>query len=340
MKYKKLIISATATLTLLAAAVSAAYAFELLNPPRKWFQGVDGGPNDLPVLFLINENGEESVADDDNGVTACMDATQWWEDELKNNADLVTLGTTSLNVVALDGMNITSFNDPARIVRNALAVSVVGWYDGGQSETVNGISFSRYVESDVSFSKKISFTTAAIGGCSKEYDIQAIQAQEIGHSLGLGHSANSATIMYGSIGACVFKTMQPDDHDGINTIYNPGFGGGDPCTPSKAVLTQHSCSNPSRGRNCLVITIGVSDDCGDAVGGASVTVSLVGLEAGDILTGTANTNGSGTVSFALRCRDAASTTYESTVVDILGGPAWDENDPENAANPIECVISR
>ena len=79
--------------------LTSAYAFELLNPPRKWFQGI-GGPNDLPVSFLINEGGEESVADGDDGVTACMAATQWWEDELENGLDLLTTGTTPLNTVS------------------------------------------------------------------------------------------------------------------------------------------------------------------------------------------------------------------------------------------------
>lgn len=341
MRPKTILLATLMAFTVLGAVFSSAYAFDLLDPPRKWFQGVGGGPNDLPVTFLINENGEESVADGDNGVTACIEATQWWEDELENTLDLLTLGTTSVNAVGRDGLNVVSFNDPARIVRNALAVSVVGWYDAGQTETVNGIEFGRFEESDVSFSKKYDFTTSAIGNCNKQFDIQAIQAQEIGHSLGLGHSAVSAAVMFGSIGSCVFKTIQPDDHDAINTVYNPDFGGAAPCTPTKALLTEHSCSSPRRGRNCLVITAGVSNDCGNAVSGTSVTVQLVGQEAGDILSGTANTNGSGTVSFGLRCRDAASTTYVSTVMPINGSLPWDPSDPLNTANlTITCEITR
>lgn len=329
------------TLASLGIALSTAYAFELISPERKWFQGIGGGPSDLPVQFLINQDGEDSVADGDNGVTACIEATQWWEDELENNINLHSVGTTSLNTVGNDGVNVTSFNDPAKIVRNALAVSVIGFYDSGQSETVNGISFGRFIDSDVSFSKRQDFTTSAIGNCSNSFDIQAIQAQEIGHSLGLAHSATGSAIMFGNIGTCVFKTMQPDDHDGINTMYNPGFGGGGgSCTPAESRLTGHSCSSPSRGRNCLVVDVAVTDDCGNPVGGAAVTVQLSGQEAGDILSGTADTNGSGQVSFALRCRDAASTTYISTILSIGSSLPWDANDPASAPNPITCVITR
>ena len=332
MKNDKMHIARMLLVAAITITFTSAYAFELLNPPRKWFQGVSDGPNDLPVEFLVNEDGEESVADGDNGVTAVLEAIQRWEDEMENSLDLLFTGTTSLNVVARDGMNITSFNDPARIVRGALAISIVGWYDSGQSETVNGISFGRYLESDVSFSKRKKFTTSAIGSCSGSYDIQAIQAQEIGHSLGLGHSANGAAIMFGSIGKCVFKTMHSDDHNGINTIYNPGFSGGGGCTAIEALLVGHSCAAPRRGRNCLTITIDVNDDCGNAVAGASVTVQLVGVEVEQVLTGTANTDSSGSITFALRCKDAKSTNYISTVLSINGNLPWDPNDPDNSAS--------
>ena len=70
------------TRMLLVAAITitftSAYAFELLNPPRKWFQGV-GNLHDRPVLFLVNEYGEESVADGDTAAhrgPAARDATR------------------------------------------------------------------------------------------------------------------------------------------------------------------------------------------------------------------------------------------------------------------------
>lgn len=328
------------------ATVATAFSFELISPPRKWFQGVNGGPSDLPVTFLINQAGEESVADADNGVTAAAQATEWWEGELENNLNLINVGTTPLNTVGRDGLNITSFNDPARIVRNALAVTIVGWYDDSQSETVNGINFARYDDSDTSFSKRYDFTTEAIGNCSGAFDIQAVQAHEIGHALGLAHSATGAALMYASVGSCSYKRIAADDHDGINTIYNPGYagggggGGGGGCTPTESRLTLHDCSSPSRGPNALVITIGVTDDCGDPVSGAPVTVRLEGQEQGDILFGTADTDSDGTVSFGLRSRDAASVTYYSFVESIGGALPWDSNDPDNTAdNPIVCVIN-
>ena len=312
---------------------TSAFGFALLNPARKWFQGIGGGPSDLPVQFLVNNAGEESVNNADHGVTACRNAIAEWEGEVSVN--LLSTGTTSSNAVGNDGANVVSFNDPANIVRNAIAVTLVGFYASNQTEVVNGISFGRYLDSDTSFSKRLNFTTQAIGNCSGSYDIEATQTHETGHALGLGHSSVSAALMAPSISACTFKRINSDDHNGINTIYTPGFGGGGGCTATESRLGSLSCSAPSSGPNCMVVSVTVVDDCGNGVSGAGVTVQLSG-NTGDVLTGTASTNGSGAVSFGLRCRDAASTTYTVEVTAINASPAWDSNDASNAPNPIVC----
>ena len=146
-------------LGVLGIAVSSAFAFQLLSPARKWFT------SDLPVTFRVNANGEESVNDADHGVTACRNAIAAWDAEVPGS--LVTTTTTSSNAVGNDGQNVVSFNDPARIVRNAIAVTLVGFYNSGQTEVVNGITFRRYLDSDTSFSSRLNFTTQAIGAVAR-----------------------------------------------------------------------------------------------------------------------------------------------------------------------------
>lgn len=333
-----------ALVAILALALTSATAFQLISPPRKWFQGISGGPTDLPVSLLIYQGGEESVADADNGVSAVIEATHWWEPTVQSGVSLINTGLTSLNNIGRNNLNTVSFNDPGNIVRNALAVTVIGWVDSGQTESLNGISFIRYLESDISFSKKSKFTTQAIGSCSGSYDIQAVHAHEVGHFLGLDHPPTTSALMYASIGACQFKRIANDDVQGVNTIYTPNFSGGGNgggCTASESRLVTHSFEAPTKGRDCLLITIGFNDDCGNPVSGATVTVRLDGVEAGDVLSGSAATNSSGSVTFALRCNQASSTNYFSTVVSLTGGPAWDPNDPDNTADvTILCTILR
>jgi len=317
----------------IAGLASTVFAFELISPGRKWFQGIGGGPDDLPVLFSVNSGGESSVSGaEGNSVTAVRSALQAWNAEIPG---LVTTGTTSSNAVGNDGQNVVSFEDPAKIVRNAIAVTLVGFYDSGQTETVNGIQFGRYVDTDISFSKRLEFTTITDDNCSGEYDIQAVATHEGGHALGLAHSAVGSALMAPSVAACTFKRITQDDANGIHTIYDPGFGGGNGCQPSETRLASLTCSTPSRGRNCLVIDVGVVNDCDEGVSGADVTVQLTG-DTGDVLTGTASTNGSGTVSFGLRCRDAASTSYTAEVISITSGLPWDANDPSGASTTTSC----
>lgn len=316
-------------LGILSLAASSTFGFVLLNPARKWFS------SDLPVTFRVNANGEESVNNADHGVQAVRNAIAEWNDEVTSN--IVTTTTTSSQAVGNDGQNVISFNDPAKIVRNAIAVTLVGFYNSGQTEVVNGITFRRYLDSDSSFSSRLNFTTQAIGGCSGQYDIEAVQTHESGHALGLDHSASSAALMFASISACQFKRIGTDDHNGINTIYTPGFSGGG-CTPTESRLGSLSCSAPNNGPNCLVVSASVVNNCGDPVSGASVTVQLSG-STGDVLTGTAATNSGGSVSFGLRCADVGSPSYTVTVTAINSSPAWDANDAANAPNPIPspCV---
>ena len=283
------------------------------------------------MTFRVNANGEESVNDADHGVTACRNAIAAWDAEVPGS--LVTTTTTSSNAVGNDGQNVVSFNDPARIVRNAIAVTLVGFYNSGQTEVVNGITFRRYLDSDTSFSSRLNFTTQAIGGCNNRYDIEAVQTHETGHALGLDHSSSSAALMFASISSCQFKRINTDDHNGINTIYTPGFSGGGGCTPTESRLGSLSCSAPNNGPNCLIVSASVVDNCGNPVSGAAVTVQLSG-STGDVLTGTASTNSGGTVSFGLRCNDVGSPSYTVTVTNINSSPAWDANDAANAPNPI------
>lgn len=59
-------------------------------------------------------------------------------------------------------------------------------------------------------------TTGALG----YYDVQSVATHEFGHWLSLGHSSNSAAVMYPTISSGVKKrTLNSDDTSGIQYIY-------------------------------------------------------------------------------------------------------------------------
>ena len=96
------------------------------------------------------------------------------------------------------------------------------------------------IEADVFFNARFNWSTAAAGE-SGRVDLESVALHEIGHLLGLGHSALGETEMSGggrrvlgsgavmfpialTAGAVADRQLQPDDRAGINDLYPPaGF---------------------------------------------------------------------------------------------------------------------
>lgn len=99
-------------------------------------------------------------------------------------------------------------------------------------------------------------------------------------------------------------------------------GGGDPPPPpppgctTDPIVAEHTCGPGAKRNDCLIISIRITCD-GTGLEGATVAVQLDG-SSGDVLTGSATTDSTGAVSFKLRCRQASSSSYTSTVTAING----------------------
>lgn len=122
-------------------------------------------------------------------------------------------------------------------------VSVIGFESAPELERVLGsTSFlidtvtGRIVESDIFFNSTFPWSTAEAGDPAR-FDLQSVALHEIGHFLGLGHSALGETELIGenarrvvASGAVMFpisfgrgvtldRTLQPDDIAGISDLY-------------------------------------------------------------------------------------------------------------------------
>lgn len=95
-------------------------------------------------------------------------------------------------------------------------------------------------------------TTADVG---VKYDLESILTHELGHALGLAHSADPNATMYATYdqGTVALRTLSPDDVDAVCAAYPPTRGGACATSPSNGFSADCSESEPSSdGGGCAV----------------------------------------------------------------------------------------
>jgi len=169
-----------------------------------------------------------------NGVTATQFQTAvaagfaTWEAVPTASVTFQFVGFTSAVPFDDDGISTFGFDAEPDLDRVLGATSFV-------VDTLTG----EIVESDVFFNSIFTWSTAATGDASR-FDLQSVATHEIGHFLGLGHSAigeteirpdggrrvlASGAVMFPiSLGRGVTsdRTLQPDDIAGVSDLYPDG----------------------------------------------------------------------------------------------------------------------
>jgi len=163
----------------------------------------------MDEAFFINANCSDSGCGTDETVIASIlrGADVW------NNAGadyyFDYAGTTTAQAVSNNSANIIFFDQNS----GGGAIATTFFFCSGGNMTGWDITYNDL---------NSSFWDGVTGSCGgSRYDLQAVGAHELGHGLGLGHSAVTSATMYFSIGLCstAERTLHSDDIAGIEFIY-------------------------------------------------------------------------------------------------------------------------
>ncbi|MEW5978068.1 MAG: IPT/TIG domain-containing protein [Acidobacteriota bacterium] len=159
-----------------------------------------------PVPYRIHLGGLPAVGNGSE-FSAIQRAFQTWEDIPTSAIAFSYQGTTETANGGNDGTNVISFQD-----------SSFSFGSGTIAVTLSTFAPDRFFDVDILFNPALPFAT---DGSSTAFDIQAIATHEIGHFLGLDHTAIVSAVMNptGSRGALFPRKLTGDDILGAAVLY-------------------------------------------------------------------------------------------------------------------------
>lgn len=204
--------------------------FHVWNPPTRWFEADNG----QQVVFKVNVTGGPPQVEND-----VVAATNAWSSVPGCSLRVTDGGTTiGCGLFGLDGENTISFNNcdgyfsgVGTCSSGILAVTSIANYDRFQTRVVNGVTFYKALESNLTFNP--------FAACYflDHLQLQEIMTHEMGHGLGLLHSWDAtfpgpptatdqvATMYWVAHLDGRGASLRQDDINGIAFIY-PSQGGG------------------------------------------------------------------------------------------------------------------
>lgn len=169
----------------------------------------------LPVAYKIHQGGLPSTGNRSEFVAVHAGFEAW--ENIEGSAITFSYdGTTETSVAALDYTNVISFQDDSfDFGSRVLAVTL--------TFSSRGVEEPPIVDADILFNPNENFS---IDGAPGTTDLQSIATHEVGHLLGLDHTAIVSATMNPLAGSGVtfFRALQTDDRIGCSVLYpEPDF---------------------------------------------------------------------------------------------------------------------
>ena len=276
--------------------------FSLLgSPAARWFQPDSNLPVNMKVNLALSPVGAGSA------VQAALNA---WTGVSGSSFKFQNTGSTVSAGMVYDGVNSISFGDPRgqiSLPNRSLQVHpttrkpycsgvlAIGGYfrSGSEADTkvINGQKYYKIIEGDLVFAD-------GWDGCHNGFDnslnVAEVTTHELGHVIGLGHSADSAATMYAyahfdNRGA----SLRTDDIAGLRAIY-PGTTAAPAPAPTSCTYTL-STTTLSVGSAASTSSVKVTPSAGTCPRTATSNVSWIRI--------TSNVNG--TVSFSIQANTSS-----------------------------------
>ncbi|HXU38125.1 MAG TPA: matrixin family metalloprotease, partial [Blastocatellia bacterium] len=184
----------------------------------RWMEADSG----QAISYFVNPNASPVAGGAAAEIARAMSA---WANQSGASIHLQTAGQTGACGIAIDNANTISFGDclgqldPPIGCAGVVALTAISYTN--ESKVVGGITFNRMLEADTVFNKGMN---CFLGNSA---NLAEVTCHELGHSIGLAHSADTSAIMWAvAHGNGRDANLSADDKAGILAIYPAGAGGG------------------------------------------------------------------------------------------------------------------